>query len=146
MVHAARRAHRRRTSATPYSRPYQRVPSYADAVHTAGQPHLECQISYWNDVDAPVPHPASNWHCPYSYDDDAATSDASLQVPHAPQTDRDACGKKDEINARLWNDCGCSLPQVASGANALWTLFHSKRQQHSLRIAVDADDVDSVSD
>lgn len=90
MVHAARRAHRRRTSATPYSRPYRQVPSYADAVHTAGQPHLECQISYWNDVDEPVPHPVSNWHCPYSYDDDAATSDASLQVPHAPQTNNGA--------------------------------------------------------
>lgn len=77
MVHAARRAHRRRTSATPYSRPYQRVPSYADVVHTAGQPHLGRRTSCWNDADVPVPHPASSWHCPYSCDDDAVTCDAS---------------------------------------------------------------------
>lgn len=81
MVHAAVQAHRRRTSETPYSRPYRRVPNYEDVAHISEQPHPWRRTSYWHAVAVTVPRPASNWHCPCSDDDDAATLDASSPAP-----------------------------------------------------------------
>jgi len=90
MVHAAVRARRRRTSATPYRRPYPRVPSCAVFRRIAGRSRPGNRINCWTGACAAIetgrPRPMSSWHFPCFGDDDAVTCGAWSPPPPYPQT------------------------------------------------------------